>query len=144
MDTATPIPLSLAPFFQEYDLGQLDLERSRFTITERVLQFGNRQEIRWLFSVYPKQAIKEWVSRWGDEALPEPHRTFWKLVLEIPELINLSQEQTMDNNDKLDRLIELQQKSNEMLGQLGMLVTRIGYMILILWIITLVVMILTA
>ena len=50
----------------------------------------------------------------------------------------------MDNNDKLDRLIELQQKSNDMLGQLGLLVTRIGYMILILWIITLVVMILTA
>ena len=47
-------------------------------------------------------------------------------------------------DDKLERLIELQEKSNEMLGQLGMLVTRIGYMMLILWIITLVVMILTA
>ncbi len=78
------IPASLAPFFQEYDLKQLDLARSRFTIIERVLQYGNRQEIRWLFSVYPKQAIMDWVSRWGDEALPEPHRTFWKLVLGIP------------------------------------------------------------
>jgi hypothetical protein len=48
------------------------------------------------------------------------------------------------NDDKLDRLIELQKKSNEMLGQLGILVTRIGYLILILWIITLVVMVLTA
>ena len=47
----------------------------------------------------------------------------------------------MDSNDKLDPLIELQQKSKEMLG---LLVTRIGFMILILWIITLGVMILTA
>ena len=84
METPISIPLSLAPFFQEYDLAQLDLERSRFTIIERVLQFGDRQEIRWLFTVYPKQAIKDWVSRWGDEALPEPHCTFWKLVLDLP------------------------------------------------------------
>ncbi|HWQ84219.1 MAG TPA: hypothetical protein VN363_06605 [Anaerolineales bacterium] len=48
------------------------------------------------------------------------------------------------NDDKLDRLIELQLKSNEMLGQLGLLLTRMAYMILILWIITLVVMVLTA
>ncbi len=83
MEFFPSIPTSLSPFFQEYDLAQLDLERSRFTIIERVLQFGDRQEIRWLFTVYSKPEIIEWVRRWGDEALPEPHRTFWKLVLEI-------------------------------------------------------------
>ena len=83
MESLKTIPHSLAPFFQEYDLAQLDLDRSRFTIIERILQFGDRQEIRWLFTVYPKQAIIDWISRWGEEALPEPHRTFWKLVLEI-------------------------------------------------------------
>ena len=43
-------PGSLAPFFQEYDLAHLDLERSAATIIERTLQYGNREEIRWLFS----------------------------------------------------------------------------------------------
>lgn len=84
MEFLPSIPASLAPFFQEYNLEQLNLVRSRFTIVERVLQFGNRQEIRWLFTVYPKPEIKDWIIRWGDEALPEPHRTFWKLVLDIP------------------------------------------------------------
>ena len=84
MHSPRTIPNSLAPFFQEYNLELLDLERSQFTIIERVLQFGDRQEIRWLFSVYPREDINAWVSRWGDEALPEPQRTFWKLVLEIP------------------------------------------------------------
>lgn len=81
------IPVSLAPFFQEYDLSQLDLERSAGTIIERTLQFGNREEIRWLFHVYQKQRIRDWVAQWGNIALPEPHRTFWTLVLDLPEAL---------------------------------------------------------
>jgi hypothetical protein len=79
------IPTSLAPFFQEYNLEQLSLERSAATIIERTLQFGNRAEIRWLFSRYPHQRIRDWVQLWGKLALPEPHLTFWTLVLEITE-----------------------------------------------------------
>ena len=77
------IPASLAPFFQEYDLEQLSLERSAGTIIERTLQYGNREEIRWLFSQYTRQRIRDWVQRWGEMALPEPHLTFWRLILEI-------------------------------------------------------------
>jgi len=76
------IPASLAPFFQEYPLEQLDLQHSAATIFERTLQFGNREEIRWLFSSYPRQQIHDWVRKWGSTALPEPHLTFWKLVLD--------------------------------------------------------------
>jgi hypothetical protein len=79
------IPASLAPFFQEYDLEQLTLERSATTIIERTLQYGNREEIHWLFSQYSRQRIREWVQKWGKQALPEPHLTFWRLVLDIPE-----------------------------------------------------------
>ena len=46
--------MSLAPFFQEYDLATLDVQRSANTIIERVLQYGNRAEIRWLFQAYPR------------------------------------------------------------------------------------------
>lgn len=80
-ESSTPIPQSLSPFFQEYDLATLDLQRSAATIIERVLQFGNRTEIRWLFQVYPRSQIAAWVRRWGSYALPEPHLTFWKLIL---------------------------------------------------------------
>jgi hypothetical protein len=81
----TDIPASLAPFFQEYDLEQLDLEHADNTIIERTLQFGNRAEIRWLFSRYSQPRIREWVQQWGQLALPEPHLTFWRLVLDLPE-----------------------------------------------------------
>jgi len=76
------IPLSLAPFFPEYSLGSLDLEHAAATIIERTLQFGNRDEIGWLFSVYSIERIATWVNDWGRLALPEPHLTFWKLVLD--------------------------------------------------------------
>jgi hypothetical protein len=82
---STSIPSLFAPFFQEYDFARLDVQRSTSTIIERVLQFGNREEIRWLFSVYPRQQIADWILLWGSFVLPEPHLTFWKLVLDIPK-----------------------------------------------------------
>jgi hypothetical protein len=81
------IPASLAPFFQEYDLNSLDLERSATTIIERTLQCGNRLEIKWLFQVYSRERIASWLQKWGQDALPEPHLTFWRLVLDLPEVL---------------------------------------------------------
>jgi hypothetical protein len=75
------IPASLAPFFQEYDLAALTPEHNSHTIIERVLQFGNRSEIKWLFTVYSRERIVAWVRRWGSEVLPEPDRTFWHVLL---------------------------------------------------------------
>ncbi len=77
------IPPSLKPFFQEYDLAMLDPDRSAATIIERILIFGNRLELDWLFRVYSREKIMTWVQKWGKDGLPEPHLTFWNLVLGI-------------------------------------------------------------
>lgn len=79
------IPTSLSPFFQEYDISKMNLQEDSFTIIERVLQFGNRLEIRWLFQSYSQNEIKKWVTQFGKDRLPQPHRVFWQLVLEIGE-----------------------------------------------------------
>lgn len=78
-----PIPPSLAPFFQEYDIGLLNPETDSFTIMERTLQFGNRSEIRWLFKTYSRKEISDWVRRFGKDCLPQPHLIFWRLILGI-------------------------------------------------------------
>jgi len=80
-----PIPLSLTPFFQEYDISKLTPEKDSHTIIERVLQFGNRAELRWLFTVYTQTEISVWVQQFGRDKLPQPHRTFWQIILEINE-----------------------------------------------------------
>ena len=79
----TPIPRSLAPFLQEYILEQLDPETAAPLLIERILQYGNRLELRWLFAQYPRQQIVEWVKRNGRDRLPHPHIDFWLLVLEV-------------------------------------------------------------
>ena len=80
-----PIPLTLAPFFQEYDFAKLNPQMDFHTIIERTLQFGNRAELRWLFQTYPQEQITEWVRTFGNDKLPQPHRTFWQVVLDIKE-----------------------------------------------------------
>jgi hypothetical protein len=77
-----PIPPSLAPFFQEYDLSTLSSEKDAFTIIERTLQFGNRSELRWLFHTYSSKQIADWIRRYGKDCLPQPHLTFWEIILE--------------------------------------------------------------
>ena len=84
MVTMNNIPSSLAPFFQEYSLADLDLRDASWTIIERTLQFGNRTELRWLFSVYTRQEISDWVQDWGQQVLPEPSLSFWQLILGVP------------------------------------------------------------
>ena len=77
------IPESLAPFFQEYSLADLNLNQDSDTIIERTLRYGDRSELRWLFKAYPREQISLWVTNWGKFGLPEPHLTFWKLFLGI-------------------------------------------------------------
>ncbi len=84
--TQRGIPRSLAPFFQEYDLEALDPDRARFTVIERTLRYGNRAELRWLFSRYPEAAITDWVARWGQSSLPPAHLAFWKLMLRLEDV----------------------------------------------------------
>lgn len=79
----TSIPISLKPFFQEYDITKLTPEKDAHTIIERVLQFGNRAEIKWLFGVYTHEQVVAWVRKFGKDKLPQPHRAFWEIVLDI-------------------------------------------------------------
>ncbi len=79
------IPVTLAPFFQEYDLAQLNPESDAATIIERTLRYGTRAELRWLFATYSREQIIDWVRLWGRYGLPAPHLAFWQLVLGLTE-----------------------------------------------------------
>jgi hypothetical protein len=78
------IPRSLAPFLQEYSLEHLDARTAAATLIERTLQFGDREELRWLFAQCSNAEISAWLSRFGSERLPEPHLTFWRMLLHSP------------------------------------------------------------
>jgi hypothetical protein len=77
------IPTGLAPFFQEYDLRQLDLDRDANLIMERVLEHGTWDELRWLFAVYGKAQICRFVQEHGERWLAPVTFCYWRKLLGI-------------------------------------------------------------
>jgi len=75
--TSKGIPRSLRPAFQEYDLEKLDPERDAFTVIERTLAYGNRQELAWLFARYHVERLTAWVQQWGWRSLPRARLLLW-------------------------------------------------------------------
>ena len=78
------IPLSLTPFFQEYDLEQINPAKHQHLIIERVLAYGNRQELRWLFNLYDDQQIISWIQETGHRRLPYRRYNLWCVLFELP------------------------------------------------------------
>jgi len=78
------IPASTAPFFQEYHFGDLDAEKDAALVLERILAFGNREELSWLFSFYGREKIKVWVGENGLRRLPYRRYNMWCVLLDLP------------------------------------------------------------
>ncbi len=79
----TLIPASAAPFFQEYILEKLDLDRDSPLVIERILTYGNRFELHWLFHYYEIDKIKQWIIDLGDCRLPRRRYNLWCAVFDL-------------------------------------------------------------
>ena len=53
------LPLFLKPYFWSYKFEQLSLEKNPRTIIQSLLRYGDQQATTWLFSVYPKNVIRD-------------------------------------------------------------------------------------
>lgn len=84
--TAKGIPTSLRPYFQEYNLDDLDPQRDAFTVIERTLARGSRIELRWLFSCYGGEQLANWVQDVGWRSLPSRRLLFWQAYFDLDNL----------------------------------------------------------
>jgi hypothetical protein len=82
--TAGGLPLSLRPCFQEYTFADLDPAQHADLIIERTLAYGNRREVRWLFSQYGRASLVTWVQHWGVRRLPWRRYNLWCVLLDLP------------------------------------------------------------
>ncbi len=82
--TERGIPRSLAPCFQEYDLDKLDPIQHADLVIERVLAYGDRRELRWLFERYGHTHVAGWVQRMGARRLPWRRYNMWCVLLDLP------------------------------------------------------------
>jgi hypothetical protein len=80
------IPASALPFFQEYDFERLDLERDRDLVIERLLAYGNRDEVSWLLRSYDWAYVRRWLSESGARRLPRRRYRLWCVLLDVNEI----------------------------------------------------------
>lgn len=83
MQIVNKIPSSAASFFQEYNFNDLDPDLHRGLVMERILAYGNREEIRWIFDRYGRQAVEEWLQEEGCFKLPRLRYRMFCVILEL-------------------------------------------------------------
>lgn len=80
----TNIPVSLKPFFQEYDFNSLSIQIHKELLIERTLAYGNREEIKWLLAQYPLDDITNWIKNSGSKRLPKRRFNLWRAIFDLP------------------------------------------------------------
>lgn len=66
--------------FWDVDPETIDLEKNARYIIERVLDFGNQEEIAWTFKKYPREEIAS-VLRAPRSQVDPKSRALWDLIL---------------------------------------------------------------
>ena len=79
------IPITTAPFFQEYTFSELNAETHAALVMERLLAYGDRAEVRWLFETYGRERIRLWLADMGARRLPRRRYHLWCILLDVPE-----------------------------------------------------------
>jgi len=80
MKNKQKIPNFVAPCLWSYNIKDLDLKEDKELIITQVLNYGDEKRIKWLYSVYTEDDIKEIVSH--------PRRGLWfEKVLNVWELM---------------------------------------------------------
>jgi hypothetical protein len=78
------IPETSRPFFQEFDFERLDPERDGDLVIERLLAYGNRDEVSWLIKQYGQAHLRKWLSEAGARKLPKRRYRLWCVLLYVP------------------------------------------------------------
>lgn len=77
------IPQRLYPLFWSYDPKLISIKRDKAIIITRVLNYGNWEDVKWLFKIYSESEIKKVIAHpqrghWWKKAL-----NFWVKVFDI-------------------------------------------------------------
>jgi hypothetical protein len=77
------IPSSMQPFFQDYRLAELRLRRDVNLIIQRTLEYGDWDELRWLFQVYSRRRIQRFLREHGERWLNPVTFNYWRKLLRL-------------------------------------------------------------
>ncbi len=82
-ESALQIPSGLKPYFQEYDLAQLDIFEDANLILQRTLEFGTWDEVRWLLTTYGSKRVRLFLRQHGQRWLRPSTFHYWRKLFGI-------------------------------------------------------------
>ena len=71
----------LRPIFWDLDAEKLDLQKNARQIIERILEWGDLEQVRWMIKTYSKEEIIEAVK--GSRQLSSKSANFWATYYKI-------------------------------------------------------------
>jgi hypothetical protein len=78
------LPEAARRLFPNQLSDRLSTDRFESTILERLLEDGDRDDLRWLTSEIPEERLIGWLRERGDRQLSDRSRAFWSLLLGVP------------------------------------------------------------
>lgn len=66
--------------FWDVDPKTIDPKRHARYIIERILDFGNDREVRWMWNTYPRRVLRDVVTH--SRVLHDKSRALWSLMLQ--------------------------------------------------------------
>lgn len=77
------IPPIIQSYLQEYDLAKLDPKRDADLLIQRVLEFGDWEEVRWLIRTYGVARIRQFLRRRGERWLRPVTFNYWRKLFRL-------------------------------------------------------------
>ncbi len=92
------LPATAKKYFWDINADKLDVSKhSRFVI-ERLLEYGDFPELRWLFQNFSKQKIVDVLKR--SRSLSRRSANYWSLILNVPkrDILSLNKKVRVSRN----------------------------------------------
>lgn len=70
--------------FTQFDRERLELDEHAPILIERLLEDGDRDDLRWLTAAIPEARLAVWLRQRGGRRLSRRSRAFWSAVLDVP------------------------------------------------------------
>lgn len=72
------IPPGLKAYFREYDMVSLDFKRNANLIIQRILEYGDWDDVRWLFKLYGTRRVRSFLRQFGERWLRPVSSYYWR------------------------------------------------------------------
>jgi len=78
---SSTVPAGARRLFPDVAEPDLSFDASPSLLFARLLEDGDRADLRWLFSRRPESEVSDWLARVGGRKLSRRSRAYWEIVL---------------------------------------------------------------